>query len=151
MKLINQIQAEYQHNNNIKKDITNKIFHDLNQYEHIIIQDEMLTNWKETYFGEQVQHSILGRIKSKIVNASKSDKRFIVISKKHKTTQMCSKCGEIHKMKLSDRQYICPNCGINIGRDINSAINILKIGLGQTDLKPVESKSMKQEATKSLV
>lgn len=150
-KIIHKIQAEYQHINNKKRDITNKIFAELNQYQHVIIQDEMLTKWKETYFGKQIQHSILGRIKSKIVEASKSNKKYIVISKKYKTTQMCCECGNIQPMKLSDRTYECPICDNIIDRDINSAKNILKIGLERIELKPVESKSVKQEATKSLV
>ena len=80
------------------------------------------------------------------------DKRFVIINKKHKTTQMCSKCGKIHKMNLKDREYIC-ECGNDIDRDLNSAINILKIGREQIELTPVEKSfesSKKQEDAESL-
>jgi putative transposase len=35
-------------------------------------------------------------------------------------------------MKLSDRTYICPKCGLTIDRDLNAAINIRNIGLQNT-------------------
>lgn len=44
------------------------------------------------------------------------------------TSQTCSQCGTRHKLKLSDRQYQCP-CGLNMDRDQNAAINILRLGM----------------------
>ena len=46
------------------------------------------------------------------------------------TSKTCCKCGEINSdLTLSDRQYIC-DCGNNINRDINGAINIYKHFMG---------------------
>jgi len=46
------------------------------------------------------------------------------------TSKTCCKCGNInHDLDLSDRQYIC-DCGNNINRDINGAINIYKQFMG---------------------
>ena len=45
------------------------------------------------------------------------------------TSQICSSCGEMVKKKLSQRQHICPKCGLNIDRDLNAAINILNAAL----------------------
>ena len=43
---------------------------------------------------------------------------------------ICCKCGSInHDLDLSDRQYIC-DCGNNLNRDINGAINIYKQFMG---------------------
>ena len=44
------------------------------------------------------------------------------------TSQTCSVCGTRHKLKLSDRMYHCPCCGLSICRDQNAAINILALG-----------------------
>lgn len=41
------------------------------------------------------------------------------------TSQDCSSCGETVKKTLAERVHSCPNCGINIDRDLNAAINIL--------------------------
>jgi hypothetical protein len=41
------------------------------------------------------------------------------------SSKTCSCCGTIkHDLKLSDREYICENCGLVIDRDENAAINI---------------------------
>jgi len=46
------------------------------------------------------------------------------------TSKTCCKCNNInHDLDLTDRQYIC-DCGNNINRDINGAINIYKQYLG---------------------
>lgn len=151
-KHIKRLRVEYQKITNLKNELSNKIFNELNKYKLIVIQDEMLSGWQAGLFGKQIQHSILGRIKTKIKEKALRDKRFVIISKKYKTTQICSKCGKIHKMNLSDREYIC-KCGNDIDRDLNSAINILKIGLEQiesTTVKKSFESSKKQEDTEFL-
>lgn len=43
---------------------------------------------------------------------------------------MCSCCGNIKTdLKLSDREYVCDNCGLVINRDENAAINIGNEGI----------------------
>ncbi len=71
------------------------------------------------------------------------------------TTQICSNCGmQIHK-ELWNRIHKC-SCGLEIDRDYNSAINILKIGQELPESTPLETEplptgqvqSMNQEANK---
>ncbi len=38
------------------------------------------------------------------------------------STQTCSGCYSKKEMRLSDREYHCPHCGLVIDRDLNSAI-----------------------------
>lgn len=45
------------------------------------------------------------------------------------TTKNCSRCGKEVDKNLAIRTHRCPFCGLKIDRDINSAINILKLGL----------------------
>jgi putative transposase len=45
------------------------------------------------------------------------------------TSQDCSACGHRQKMPLSDRVYRCPCCGLEMDRDHNAALNILRLGL----------------------
>ncbi|MBD2603396.1 transposase [Scytonema hofmannii FACHB-248] len=47
----------------------------------------------------------------------------------HNTSQNCSKCSQKVKKSLSTRTHVCPHCGFNEDRDVNAAINILKLGL----------------------
>jgi len=41
-------------------------------------------------------------------------------------------------LTLSQRTWTCPVCGITHDRDINASINLYKIGLGQSESRPVE-------------
>jgi putative transposase len=41
------------------------------------------------------------------------------------SSKLCSRCGYLKKdLKLSDRTYICPSCGLVIDRDLNASINL---------------------------
>jgi transposase len=53
------------------------------------------------------------------------------VSQFEPTTQTCCKCGFKQKLSLSQRTFRCPKCGLEIDRDLNSAWNILKLGLKQ--------------------
>jgi putative transposase len=60
-------------------------------------------------------------------------KQVIKIGRFDPSSKMCSKCGSIKEnLKLSDRLYICENCGLEIDRDLNAAINIKNFGLIKT-------------------
>lgn len=43
-------------------------------------------------------------------------------------------CGYVNKsLKLSDRQWVCPECGCVNHRDLNAAINILRKGISELE------------------
>jgi IS605 OrfB family transposase len=46
------------------------------------------------------------------------------------TSQVCSGCGQVRKKELSERWHSC-ECGTELDRDHNSAINILRLGRSQ--------------------
>lgn len=55
------------------------------------------------------------------------------------SSKMCS-CGHIYKdLKLSDRVWICPNCGSKNDRDLLAAQNIKKFGLEKQNLLSQEN------------
>ncbi len=45
------------------------------------------------------------------------------------TSQRCSQCGIIIPKTLADRVHACPNCGLQMDRDLNASINIVTLGL----------------------
>ena len=55
---------------------------------------------------------------------------FIQADRFYPSSKTCSCCGTIKKdLKLSDRTYICEECGCVIDRDLNASINLSKYGL----------------------
>jgi len=60
----------------------------------------------------------------------------IVVERFFPSSKTCSRCGEIHHaLKLSDRVFICPHCGLVIDRDENAAINLRNRGIGIAALR----------------
>lgn len=61
-------------------------------------------------------------------------KNFITIGRFDPSSKMCE-CGYINdELKLSDRLWSCPNCGIVNDRDFLAAKNIKKFGLQRRNL-----------------
>lgn len=57
-------------------------------------------------------------------------KAFIKVDRYFASSKICSHCGYKNtKLKLSDRKWVCPNCGAELNRDGNAAKNIAKKGL----------------------
>ena len=165
-KTIKKIRKEYIHINNKKNDISNKIVHSiLNDNKIIVIQDEQISEWRQDGIsGSKIQHSILGRIKSKLANNDKT----IMLDKWFPTTKYCRHCGSKVELELKDRIFECPKCKTKEDRDIHAANNMIyfyliynkldRSGTDQTSIKgPVKiaynkfvSKLDKQEDTTSL-
>jgi putative transposase len=53
------------------------------------------------------------------------------------SSQICSVCGASRKLKLSDRIYKC-DCGLEIDRDLNAAINLKNLGMNLPEVTPAE-------------
>ena len=57
-------------------------------------------------------------------------KNILTIGRFEPSSKVCSNCGKQKKdLKLSDRIYHCPGCGLEIDRDKNAAINIKNFGM----------------------
>lgn len=141
-RTVHLIQVEYQKLSNKKNDLANKIVHDFLQYETVVIQDEQLSNWHKSNHGKAIQHSVMGRVKSKLVQRD----NVVVLSKWLPTTKLCTSCGTIHdEIKLYDRTFKCA-CGVSENRDIHSAKTMIwlnkNVGVGHTDIKRVELESL---------
>lgn len=77
------------------------------------------------------------------------------IDRMYPSSKTCSVCGVVKPdLKLSDRIYICPECGCVIDRDYNAAVNIREEGkrIFLTYLKEAMEKAeeakIRQEAAK---
>lgn len=76
--------------------------------------------------------SFLGKLKQK---ALEYETDIITIGRFFPSSKLCSNCGQIKKeFLLSERIYKC-DCGLEIDRDLNAAINILREGLNSLSLE----------------
>jgi putative transposase len=64
--------------------------------------------------------------------AEEAGRQVIKIDRYEPSSKRCSECGAINKvLKLSDRQWICKECGVLHDRDHNAAKNIKRVGQTQ--------------------
>ena len=71
------------------------------------------------------------------------------------SSKTCSVCGEVKSdLKLSDRIYICPECGYAIDRDYNAVVNIREerkrifLTYLKAAMEKAEEAKIRQEAAK---
>ena len=148
LKTKHLIAVEYQKMNNQKRDLTNKIVADLEKISVIVMQDENLQGWhKDKRFSSAVQHSVLGKVKAKLLTKD----NVVVLDRYLPTSKLCTNCGKIHdELELKDRQFVC-DCGVTEDRDIHAAQTMVwlyknKIGMGRTKSKRGEIREQIKEA-----
>ncbi len=113
------LQREYEKLNRRKTDSANKIVHELLLNGRIVIQDDNLRGWK-TRYGKRMQHSILGRVKAKLV----ASPQVTTLDRYAPSTQLCSSCGSLNPHGLGERVYKC-DCGYSAPRDKHAAQNMI--------------------------
>lgn len=123
-KIHRKIRKEYNRMNNKKEDVSNKIVSELLKYKTIVIQDELLSQWHQNeWCSATVQHSIFGRIKSKLL---RHKDQVYVLDSSLPTTQHCFYCGTDTKHDPSKRVFVCSSCGCEEDRDIHAAENMIR-------------------------
>ena len=69
-----------------------------------------------------------------------NNKKVVKVDRYFPSSQTCNVCGYVNKdiKDLSVREWECPHCHANHDRDVNAAINILRIGLNNTSAGTVD-------------
>ena len=114
----------------------------VNNYDSIYVEDlsskNMLQNKKlSRAIHEAAWSTLTGMVAYKSSFAGRTYHR---ISRFYPSSKTCSSCDyKLEKLDLGTREWTCPNCGSFHDRDINAAINILRVG--QNDCYGEEVKS----------
>lgn len=103
-----------------------------NKYNTICVEDLSINDMQKNNFrciNKSISDAAWRQFLDLLVcKAAEAGKRTVKINPAY-TSQACSVCGNRQKLKLSDRMYHCPCCGLSLNRDVNAAKNILAIGM----------------------
>ena len=124
----------------IYKRITDKKQYYLHQVSNTLINENqvicmedlnvsgMLQNHK---LAESIQELNFGEFKRMLeYKANWYGRKLIFVDRFYPSSKTCNHCGYVNKkLKLSDRQWVCPDCGEIIERDYNAALNIRDEGV----------------------
>ncbi len=133
---------------NQKEQYIHSVVNDLLTYYDIVFMEDlnvqgMLKNHK---LAKAIQEIGFYRFKSILTyKAFNNGKQVVLVDRFYPSSKTCHICGYINKgLKLSDRDWICPECGEHHNRDLNAAMNILLegeriIGVRSTEFTLVEN------------
>ena len=117
---------------NQRKDFLHKTSRKIaNSYDVICVEDLNMQAMSQTFkFGKSVHDNgwgmFVNMLEYKLIELGKY---LIKADKFFPSTKRCSSCGNKKEMKLSDRVYKCPSCGLEIDRDLNAALNLKQYGI----------------------
>ena len=97
-------------------------------YDTIVFEDLRIKNMvKNHHLAKSISDASWSRfIEYTSYKAESAGKEVILVNPRN-TSQICSGCGNMVKKSLAARTHKCP-CGLVLDRDINAAINILRLG-----------------------
>ena len=112
---------------NVRNDYLHKVGRLLvDKYDLIVFEDLNIENMiKDNYLSKAIYDVSWSKLVNITTYKAEEAGKIVKLVDPRNTTKQCSNCGNIKQIKLSERQYICPKCGLNIKRDLNVTINIL--------------------------
>ena len=120
----------HEHIANRRKDYQWKLAHELcRNYDYIFIEDLCLAGMTKLWGRKMTDlaHGQFVRILCEV--AAKYGCTVHKIDRFYPSSKLCD-CGYINKsLTLSDREWVCPECGQIHNRDVHAAINILRRGI----------------------
>jgi len=119
---------------NIRKDFLNKLTTELAKTKSVICIEDLNIkgmSGKKRHLGRSINDVGWGEFRRQLEYKTKwYGSQLIVIPAFEPTSKMCHVCGEINNnLKLSDRTWICLNCGMVHDRDENASDNVRNCGL----------------------
>ena len=115
---------------NIRENYNQHIINEIiRQYPaRIMIEDLKVKNMmKNRYLARSIQEQNFYRIRQLLIEKARNTMTVAigVCSTRYPSSKKCSYCGSVKRnLKLSDRVYICDNCGLSMDRDYNASLNI---------------------------
>ena len=135
----------------------------LNENQVIAIEDLNVKGMTKNHkLAKSIQELSIGEfVRILSYKASWYGKEIIKVDRFFPSSKLCSCCGYKNKgLKLSDREWTCPDCDVVHDRDYNAAVNILaealrikenNIGLSKPEFKLVDYSVVDYQNPKGLI
>lgn len=99
----------------------------------VCLEKLQLKGLMKSQLAKSLHDAALGTFAAAVESAASKNGGVVLYVNPAYTTQTCSVCGVIgDKKPLSVREWACA-CGVNLDRDWNAAVNILKLAVGHTE------------------
>lgn len=124
-----KVQKLYQRLANIRTDYINKTINSIvkTKPSFIVIEDLNVRGMmKNKHLSKAVAQQKFFEFRTKLINKCKEyNIELRIVDRWYPSSKTCHNCGHIKKdLKLSDRTYICSECGYIEDRDINASLNL---------------------------
>ena len=120
----------YQKVTNQRTDWMFKLANDLcDKFDHLFFEDLNIDGMKRLW-GRKVSDLSFGMFIKTLTHVAIKKGKFVgFIDRFYPSSKTCSGCGNVNRgLTLSDREWACGGCGEIHDRDLNAAINILRVG-----------------------
>ncbi len=135
LKAKEQARRAYQRMADARKNFTHHVSKELvARYDLIVHEDLKIANMAKGSFAKSILDAAWGQLLFQLAYKAEKAGRYLIAVNPRGTTQQCSGCGAKVPKALSERQHICPRCGLSLGRDHNAALNILALGRSVVDV-----------------
>lgn len=129
LKLKNQIKLINRKLSNIRLNYLHQVTSEIvkTKPSKIVIEDLDISRMlKNKHLSEKILEQNFYKFREILTYKCKINNIELVIANKfYSSSKTCSCCGHIKQdLKLKDRVFKCPNCGFEIDRDLNAAINL---------------------------
>lgn len=128
-KQIVKVQRLHQRLANIRTDYINKCVSEIvkTKPSYVTIEDLNVKGMmKNRHLSKAVVQQKFYEFRVKLTNKCKqNDIELRIVDRWYPSSKICSYCGTVKKdLKLSDRFYVCNECGLVIDRDLQASINL---------------------------
>ena len=124
-----KVQKLYQRLTNIRTDYLNKTINSIvkTKPSFIVIEDLNVSGMmKNKHLSKAVAQQKFFEFRTKLISKCKEyNIELRIVDRFYPSSKLCHDCGHIKKdLKLSDRTYICSECGYTEDRDFNASLNL---------------------------
>jgi putative transposase len=112
----------------------------VNRFQVIALEDLTVNRMVQNHcLAKSISDAAWGEFAAMVrVKAEWAGRAFVAVHPAY-TSQDCSRCGHRQKLPLSERVYRCPCCFLELDRDLNAALNLLRLGLQSLGLGSQEA------------